>query len=280
MSSPVNGQLTILIPNKLLIFEAPNDDIVDAAGRRDYEDVSQIRYFSSVFYADLLSELGAELVVSFNSECDSVNLPVSEAAFTAAGLDYCCIDDRSGGPGHAMSLESLDRFITLAAGCPGLVAVQCRSDLLRGGVTATHLAALLLSQRHFATTVEALAWIQMVRPGRASAPVELELLHLARRTGLYRSPSLGSPSEPSPHQTPVLPSTLTRTKVAPALAAAIVSRPGSATAGGLAPSTPAAPSLPGGGRRWCFRRGLSTSSPDVVSESSPSADPDSDAGSG
>jgi hypothetical protein len=125
--SPINGEVYNLIPGSILLFEPPDDAVVAAAGQIEFTDVDGRRYFSSAFYAALLAHLGAALVVSF----DRLPPPDADAqrdAYAAAGLGYCTLEDlggsssTAGGGAGRMSLQSLDRFISLAAGCPGLVA--------------------------------------------------------------------------------------------------------------------------------------------------------------
>ena len=149
-------------------------------------------------------------MVSFD-DLPPADADAQRAAYAAAGLDYGALDDLCGGGGEArMSLQSLDCFFALVAGCPGLVAVQCRGGQ-SGGAACTHLAALLLRQRHFATTAEALAWMHMVRPGRAAESVDLALLQgqltaapagrqpRARSLSVCVSPGGAPPPPPPPH---------------------------------------------------------------------------------
>ena len=76
--------------------------------------------------------------------------------------------------GGETSLQSLDRFISLVGSCPGLATVQCRGGVA-GDMACTHLAALMLRRRHFASTAEAVAWTLIARP-RLSQSVDLRLL--------------------------------------------------------------------------------------------------------
>ena len=115
--------------------------------------------------------LGVVLVVSFDpdrSECSHT------AAYAAEGLAHYPLRALCDG-GAGASLQSLDRFIALAAAAPGPVAVQWRHDY-SASAAATHLAALLLRRGSFATAGQALAWIRMVRPDVPTGPVDLQLL--------------------------------------------------------------------------------------------------------
>ena len=102
------------------------------------------------------------------------------AAFSAAGVGYCTLNDLCGGDGGGrLSLQSLDRFMSLVAGCPGPVAVQHR----RGGasgVAGTHLAALMLRRGFFECTGDAMAWMQVRSP--PSPPAMLDHPRSTTRT--------------------------------------------------------------------------------------------------
>ena len=172
MFSIVNGEVVTLVPGKLLLFQAPDDATVSSAGRHDYVDLDGRRHFSSAFYAALLADLGAALIISFDpdrSECSHT------AAYAAEGLAYYPLRTLCGLGGGA-SLQSLDRFIALAAAAPGPVAVQWHSGQTASDVTATHLAALLMRHHNFATAGQALAWIRMVRPADPACPAALHVL--------------------------------------------------------------------------------------------------------
>lgn len=177
-NSPLNGMVVTLIPDQLLVFEAPDDATVAAAGERDFVDIAGRRHFSSAFYADLLADLGVALVVNFDSDDEEHTQAsggnggdgdgASRAAFADAGLEYCNLHDLGGVPGAGVSLQSLDRLLTLASCCPGLIAVPQRGGAA-SGVAAAHLAALLVRQHSFAATAEAMAWVRMARPGHFAA---------------------------------------------------------------------------------------------------------------
>ncbi len=166
--SPINGDIVTLIPDQVILFEEPDDDIVQAAGEADFIDVDGRRYFSSAFYASLLAHLGTVLVVSFDTTLSATR----RAAFSAAGVECCTLEDLCSGGASQSSLQSLDRFITLVTRSPGLVAVQCCSAF-SSSIASTHLAALMLRQRSFSVTAHAVAWMQVAHPGRLTEGVDL-----------------------------------------------------------------------------------------------------------
>ena len=175
----MNGDIAILVPGQLLVFEAPDDTVVSAAGQRDYVDISGRRHFSSAFYADLLADLGATLVVSFNcNETDGKPAAAAATSYAAAGLAYYPLHAVCGGA--CASLQSLDRFVALAAGASGPIAVEWHRGSAAGGGADVYLTALLLRRRSFATAEQALAWIRMARPAgpvRPPGQAVLQLLH-------------------------------------------------------------------------------------------------------
>ena len=164
----------MLIPNQIILFEEPDDDVVSAAGTDDFTDIDGCRFFSSSFYADLLAHLGADLVVCFEA------LPAAiadsrRAAFRAAGIGFCTQEDLCSGGAGLFSLQSLDRFITLVTSCPGLVAVQC-CGAFANSTACAHLAALMLRRHSFSSTAHAVAWMQMTHPGRLNEAIDLAQL--------------------------------------------------------------------------------------------------------
>jgi hypothetical protein len=180
--SPINGAIHPLIPGRVLLFESADDDLDQG---RMWADKDGRRYFSSAFYADLLSHLGAALVVSFHDTDNTPDNPRG-AAYSAAGMGYCALGDggATASASWPLSLQTLDRFVSLVAGCPGLVAVECLDDFHSGAAGAC-LAAMLLRRAHFASAAEAVAWMQIVCPGRGAGAVDVDglderLAHLGR----------------------------------------------------------------------------------------------------
>jgi hypothetical protein len=169
--SPINGDVVTLIPGQIILFEEPDDSAVLAAGETHFADTDGRRYFGSAFYADLLSHLGTRLVICFDEF-----LPATcRAAFSAAEIECCTLEDLCSGAAGRFSLQSLDRFITLATTCPGLVAVQC-CGAFSNSIACTHLAALMLRQNSFFSTAHGVAWMQMAHPGRLTESIDLAQL--------------------------------------------------------------------------------------------------------
>ena len=151
-NSPIHGKIITLVPGSLLLFDPrPDDHEVAAAGQTDFADIDGRRCFSSAFYyTDLLAHLGAALFVSLDP-LQPAAAAAQRAAYADAGLGYCALDDLCGGAGARMSLQSLDRLVSLVASSPGLVAVQGRGD----GLACVHLAAAELRQHGRCAGVDA-----------------------------------------------------------------------------------------------------------------------------
>jgi hypothetical protein len=176
MCSPINGEVITLIPGQIILFEEPDDEIVKAAGARNFFDANGRRYFNSVFYADLLAHLGAKLVVCLDDARPASLAKAQCATFSAAGICCCLLEDLCSGGAGRFSLQTLDRFITLVTSCPGLVAVQCCRGTFASSTACTHLAALMLRQQSFLSTAHAVAWMQMTHPGRLTEAIDLAQL--------------------------------------------------------------------------------------------------------
>jgi hypothetical protein len=272
-----------------MLFESPDDDAVAAAGGTHFADRDGRRAFSTAFYAELLAELGTALVVSFD-DAAAADADAPHAAFAAAGIHYCALEDLGGGGEGRLSLQTLDRFVSLVAGCPGLVAVQCRDDF-HSGAAGTCLAALLLRQRSFPATAHALAWMRMVCPGPLARAVDLGLLERQRPDPaawrLRRDRSLSLIARPVSGGTPGDQLLAERADADPsvppdeglAAAASAASTP-TLRAGRVAMAPPGSPPLAAGsptalssplaaGRPGCFGRTFSTSSPNLKAPTVP-----------
>ena len=138
-------------PGQPAPLRPPPDDHEDsAAGQTDFADIDGRRCFSSAFYTDLLAHLCAALFVSLDP-LPPAAAAAQRAAYADAGLGYCALDDLCGGAGARMSLQSLDRLVSLVASSPWLVAVQGRGD----GLACVHLAAAELRQHGRCAGVDA-----------------------------------------------------------------------------------------------------------------------------
>ena len=115
------------------------------------------RQFSATFYADLLSDLGATLVLGIGPTAHDPQ------PFLDAGMETELLaSGEEGARDGVLTLQALDRFITLVDGADGLVAVHCAGRLPDA---CTLLSAYMLRRRYFADPVQAVSWLAMACPG-------------------------------------------------------------------------------------------------------------------
>ncbi len=209
-----------VVPGEILLFKAPS--AVPPPRDALWIDAGGERHFTPAFYADLLSHLGATLVV----RCGGIRY--DPAPFLDRGIaveplsremdadeDYsgcdggcCCggggVGDDDDGSGGGLTLEALDRFLALADGVRGSIALHCGAGAAGHAVACALLSAYLLRRRHFIDPLDAVSWLSMARPG-AGAPANAlaAALRLAGARGVSRSASLGDaallpPPSPAP----------------------------------------------------------------------------------
>ncbi len=133
------------------------------------------RHFSPAFYADLLHDLGVSLVIGAD-EAEYDHSPFSDRGMDVESLG-CRADD-----GNALTLQALDRFITLLDRADGLVAIHCAGRL---PYACALLSAYMLRRRFFSNPAEAVSWLAMACPGTCVRipPAVLESLVAGLGTG-------------------------------------------------------------------------------------------------
>ena len=138
-----------------MVFKSPSAYVPEGTG---WLDIDGMRHFSSAFYADLLSDLGASLVIGIGpSECDP--RPFRNRGIEVESLAF---DDDDFSGAAALTLQALDRFMTLVGGAGGLVALHCSG---RVSYACTLLSAYMLRRRFFADPVQAVSWLAIACPG-------------------------------------------------------------------------------------------------------------------
>ena len=152
--SPLNADLHEVVPGKFVAMRGPRH--ID--GGRSYEDTpSSARDFSPAHYADILRQYDVRVVVRLN-----------EPLYTAA--DWACeglaladipFDDCAPPPPAAVA-----KFLAIAEGVPGALAVHCKAGLGRTGT----LVALYMMKHHGFTARQAIGWLRIVRPGSVIGP--------------------------------------------------------------------------------------------------------------
>ena len=160
-SDPVNANLHVVIPGKLLFMANP----VDLPDDRHWMDIGPARSFSPAFYADLLDEFGVVLVICLD-ECDYDRAPFEERGMGCEELRLR--------PDSADILRAADRFLCLLAAAPGAVAIHGgdAGALCAGTLVSAHLMARL----GFGAG-DAAAWLRMACPALLVPPDYLAALH-------------------------------------------------------------------------------------------------------
>jgi cell division cycle 14 len=146
--SPANGDLHEVVPGKIVAMQGPM-----ALGGRDYMDlINGSRIFSPGYYAEVLQEMGVELVVRLNE-------PQYDAAdFAAYGIRHLDLEfeDCTCPPDGVVAA-----FLRGMDSTRGSVAVHCKAGLGRTGT----LIAVWLMRTHGFTAREAMGWLRIMRPG-------------------------------------------------------------------------------------------------------------------
>ena len=160
--SPLNGNLHVLVPDKLLVFNRP----ADLPGGALWADTDGERRFSAAYYADILCDFDVVVVVR---ACDE-----DAAAADGDGYDAGAFVERGieveevavDGDGGAPTLAEMDRFLAVARHAPGAVAVHGGAGGL--GAAGTLMAAHLISGHRFRAK-DAVAWVRMIHPAALPA---------------------------------------------------------------------------------------------------------------
>ncbi len=207
------------MPGEIILFKAPS--AVPPSSGALWIDAGGERHFSPAFYADLLSHLGASLVVRCDgSRYDPAPFLDRGIAVEPLSRKMDAADDDSGGgggndsdddgggdgDGGGLTFEALDRFLALVDEADGSVALHCGAGAAGHSVACALLSAYLLRRRHFGDPLDAVSWLSMARPG-AGAPAAALTAALAGVRGVSRSASLGDaapllPPSPAGHPAP------------------------------------------------------------------------------
>ena len=147
-ADPLNADLHILIPGKLLVIANP----VDLPAGRQWMDAGTTRKFSPEFFADLLCDFNVVLVICLD-ECQ-----YDRSAFTERGIGVEELRVRRESPNM---LRAADRFLSLLAAAPGAVA-------LHGGEACLHYTGPLVSAHMMLRlrfdAAAAASWLRIVCP--------------------------------------------------------------------------------------------------------------------
>ena len=159
-SDPLNANLNIVIPGKLLYTPPP----VDLPNEWQWMDDGAARLFSPAFYADLLGEFNVVLVICLE-QCGYDRAPFIERGIAIEEL-HLCYDSPD-------ILRAADRFLSLLRAAPGAVAIH-------GGEQGLHYAGTLVSTHMISRlgfgAADAAAWMRMACPALLVPPEYLAAL--------------------------------------------------------------------------------------------------------
>jgi hypothetical protein len=155
-ASVANGELHVVVPNKLLAFRAPTD-LPDGLA---WLDDSGTRRFSPSYYADILPDFNVSVVLCCGGACSDPPYDASALAASGMGVEALAADAQSG-----RLLAATDRVLTLARAAPGAIALHGAG----GGEEDLLLSAYLIRLHGFPAR-QAIAWVRMAHPAAHSAP--------------------------------------------------------------------------------------------------------------
>ena len=146
---PINGDLHVIVPDKLIAMKGP----VDLPAGKLWRDTPQgSRDFSPEHYAQVLRDFDVCAVVRLN-EARYATGPFRAAGIAVADMPF---DDCRAPPDAVVA-----KFLLLAETAPGAVAVHCKAGLGRTGT----LLGLHLMKSFGLTARQAMGWLRIVRPG-------------------------------------------------------------------------------------------------------------------
>ena len=163
LDNPANADLHEVIKGKFIAMRGPRG----AAGCTDrwVDSPSGSRDFSPQHYAEILEQFDVRAVVRLNAhEYDAADLEASGIAVVDLPFEDCTTPPP----------DVVARFLMLAEGLPGAIAVHCKAGLGRTGT----LIALYMMKHHGFTAREAMGWLRIVRPGSVIGPQQQYLCRM------------------------------------------------------------------------------------------------------
>ena len=170
--SPLNGDMHEVVPGKFVAMRGPRALPGGALYHDSEADGGRLRRdLSPAACIDALRHFGVQAVVRLGAP------EYDRAAFVDAGLGFADLGwYEDGAPPPATVVA---KFMLIAEGLPGPVAVHCRAGLGRTGT----LIALYMMQHCGFTARAAMGWLRIARPGSVQGPQQDYLL---RREAVMR----------------------------------------------------------------------------------------------
>lgn len=146
--SPLNADLTEVVPGKFVAFKGP----FDLGQGITHEDTHGYRKFGPEYYIRIFRRFKVSTVVRLNEP------RYSKEVYDSAGFHHIDLEfeDCTTPPPWVVRA-----FLREADTSPGLLAVHCKAGLGRTGT----LIALYMMRTHGFTAREAIAWLRVMRPG-------------------------------------------------------------------------------------------------------------------
>ena len=155
-ASVTNGELHVVVPNKLLAFRAPTDLPEGYA----WMDDNGARRFSPSYYADILPDFDVSVVLCCGGAGSDPPYDASTLEARGMGVEVLATDVQS-----RRLLAAADRVLTLARAAPGAIALHGM-----GGGEEDLLLTSYLIRLHGFPARQAIAWAHMAHPAAHSAP--------------------------------------------------------------------------------------------------------------
>lgn len=146
--NPLNGSLTIAVPNRFIAFQGPQD----LPGNAEYCDYDGLRMFSPKYFAPVFEYLGVRAVIRLNAE------DYDPEPFTSMGIRHYDLqfEDCTNPPADVVK-----SFLQIVDSTDGCIAIHCKAGL---GRTGTLIALHLMRSEGFSAR-ESIGWLRIMRPG-------------------------------------------------------------------------------------------------------------------